>query len=150
MFDIAVPTEIAMLTLNINTLGSGTTMTMHVNSCRIHFAWNMTPLTLIFMSNFSVTLVQSLPELCFGTTIRQTNQPMNYSPSLMKHSFTFASSTTVQPGWPKKRGNREIIVCKHKCFLAKMFYQNIGPSSVHVFHIYWVYFSSKKNQSFFR
>jgi hypothetical protein len=27
-------------------------------------------------------------------------------------------------------------VCKHKCFLAKMFYQNIGPSSVHVFHMY--------------
>jgi hypothetical protein len=27
-------------------------------------------------------------------------------------------------------------VCKHKCFLAKMFYQNISPSSVHVFHMY--------------
>jgi hypothetical protein len=25
-----------------------------------------------------------------------------------------------------------------------MFYQNISPSSVHVFHMYWVYFSSKK------
>jgi hypothetical protein len=35
-------------------------------------------------------------------------------------------------------------VCKHKCFLASMFYQNIGPSSVHVFHMYGVYFSSKK------
>jgi hypothetical protein len=35
-------------------------------------------------------------------------------------------------------------VCKHKYFLAKMFYQNIGPSSMHVFHMYWVYFSSKK------
>jgi len=38
MFDIAMPTEIAMLTLNINKLGSGTTKAMHVNSCRIHFA----------------------------------------------------------------------------------------------------------------
>jgi hypothetical protein len=38
MFDIAVPTEIAMLTLNINKLGSGMMTTMHVNPCRIHFA----------------------------------------------------------------------------------------------------------------
>jgi hypothetical protein len=38
MFDIAMPTEIAMLTLNINKLGSGTMMTMHMNLCRIHFA----------------------------------------------------------------------------------------------------------------
>jgi hypothetical protein len=36
------------------------------------------------------------------------------------------------------------FVCKHKCFLASMFYQNIGPSGVHVFHMYGVYFSSKK------
>ena len=28
------------------------------------------------------------------------------------------------------------FICKHKCFLASMFYQNIGPSSVHVFHMY--------------
>jgi hypothetical protein len=35
-------------------------------------------------------------------------------------------------------------VCKHKCFLASMFYQNIGPSSAHVFHMSQVYFSSKK------
>jgi hypothetical protein len=27
-------------------------------------------------------------------------------------------------------------ICKHKCVLASMFYQNIGPSSVHVFHMY--------------
>jgi hypothetical protein len=35
-------------------------------------------------------------------------------------------------------------ICKHKSFLASMFYQNNGPSSVHVFHISRVYFSSKK------
>jgi hypothetical protein len=44
--------------------------------------------------------------------------------------------------------NECLNVCKHKCFLAKMFYQNIGPSSVHVFHMYWVYFSSKKPDIF--
>jgi hypothetical protein len=32
--------------------------------------------------------------------------------------------------------NAKYGICKHKCFLAKMFYQNIGPSSVHVFHMY--------------
>jgi hypothetical protein len=41
-----------------------------------------------------------------------------------------------------------VSVCKHKCFLASMFYQNIGPSSVHVFHMYGVYFSSKKTGHF--
>jgi hypothetical protein len=40
------------------------------------------------------------------------------------------------------------FVCKHKCFLASMFYQNIGPFCVHVFHISWVYFSSKKPNIF--
>jgi hypothetical protein len=39
-------------------------------------------------------------------------------------------------------------ICKHKCFLASMFYQNIGPSSVHVFHMYGVYFSSKNPDIF--
>jgi hypothetical protein len=35
-------------------------------------------------------------------------------------------------------------VCKHKSFFASMFYQNIGPSGVHVFIIFpGVYFSSK-------
>jgi hypothetical protein len=43
---------------------------------------------------------------------------------------------------------RDIDVCKHKCFLAKMFYQNIGPSSVHIFHMYGVYFSSRKSVIF--
>jgi hypothetical protein len=28
------------------------------------------------------------------------------------------------------------FVCKHKSFLASMLYQNIGPSGVHIFHIY--------------
>jgi hypothetical protein len=26
-------------------------------------------------------------------------------------------------------------VCKHKSFLARMFYQNVGPFWVHIFHI---------------
>jgi hypothetical protein len=38
MIDIAMPTEIAMLTLIIYKLGSGTRKTMHPYSCRIHFA----------------------------------------------------------------------------------------------------------------
>jgi hypothetical protein len=33
-----------------------------------------------------------------------------------------------------------ITVCKQKSFLASMFYQNIGPFCVHIFHISWSIF----------
>jgi hypothetical protein len=61
-------------------------------------------------SNTDVTLVQPSPECCFETTIKRTNQPVNYSPSQMKPSSTSALSTTVQPGRPKKRGKMAIIL----------------------------------------
>jgi hypothetical protein len=34
----------------------------------------------------------------------------------------------------------KVTICKHKSFLARMFYQNIGPSGVHIFHISWSIF----------
>jgi hypothetical protein len=38
MIYIAMPTQIAMLTLIINKLGGGMMKTMHPYSCKIHFA----------------------------------------------------------------------------------------------------------------
>ena len=99
-----------MLTLNINKLGSGMT-----NSDACEFMQNSlcmkrdptnTDIYIQFLSYFG----PAMTGMSFWNNNKIANQQMNYSPSRMKPSFTFASSTTVQPGWLKKRENKEIIL----------------------------------------
>jgi hypothetical protein len=59
----------------------------------------------------------------------------------LNNSTFVVSSVTTSPPYVMFQNSilvktEQVGVCKHKCFLAKMFYQNIGPSSVHVFHMY--------------